>query len=114
MGEGHQFTALVEFQKCTGQSSMPMEYFTPSAIMLMPVTEKTLEFVVTSHFHFSDLLGFPVYEYVRYTFSSEEGVEVRTTLYDSMSFKQPGPSYTISGFIGSGVEITLYLNFMNN
>jgi hypothetical protein len=103
--KGKQFVILLDLQQCTGKPGMPMGYFIPSAMMLIPPTETTLERVTTSHLHFSDHTGNPAYEYVKYTFYSDSSVVVQTTFYDPNSFLPLAPPHTFTASIGKGVYI---------
>jgi hypothetical protein len=104
---GHQFVIVLDLQQCTGKAGMPMGYFTPNALMLIPATETTPEHVVTSHLHFTDHSGSPTYEYVKYTFNSDNTVMVRTTFYDPQSFKPIGTPHTFQCSVGKGIEVTM-------
>jgi hypothetical protein len=105
MREGNRFVILLDLQQCTGKPGMPTGYFTPTAMMLVPATEKTPERVVTSLLHFTDHSGSPVYEYVKYTLNSDNTVAVRTTFYDPQNFKPIGEARTLQCSLGKGVEV---------
>jgi hypothetical protein len=102
---GKQFVILLDLQQCTGKSGMPLGYFVPSAMMLIPAKEGNPERVMTSHLHFSDHSGNPTYEYVKYTFYSDNSVVVQTTFYDPKSFLPLGPPHTFTCSIGKGVFV---------
>ncbi|HEY5236620.1 MAG TPA: VirK family protein [Rhabdochlamydiaceae bacterium] len=104
--KGKQFVILLDLQQCTtGKPGMPMGYFAPSAMMLIPPKEGSPERVMTSHLHFSEYGGNPTYEYVRYTFYSDDSVVVQSTFYDPKSFLQLVPPHTFTTSIGKGVFI---------
>lgn len=105
MRAGHRLVILLDLQQCTEKSGMPMGYFTPSSMMLIPATKVASERVVTSHLHFTDHSGSPTYEYVKYTFNADNSVMVRTVIYDPQSFKPIGASHTINCTFGKGIEI---------
>ncbi len=105
MRAGNRFVILLDFQQCTGQSSMPMGYLTPRAMMLLPATDTTPERVATSDLHFTDHAGNPTYEYVKMTIHSDNTATVRTTFYDPQSFKSIGTGHTIHCLMGEGIKI---------
>jgi hypothetical protein len=103
--QGDRFVIVLDLEKCSGKSGMPTGYFAPSAMMLVPATEKNLERVATSHLHFTDHTGTPAYEYTKYTFNSDNTVQVRTVFYDPATFKPVGTPHTFNCSLGNGVEI---------
>jgi hypothetical protein len=84
---------------------MPLGYFAPNALMLIPATEAAAEHVTTSLLHFSDHTGNPTYEYVKYTFYSDNSVVVQTTFYDPKSFLPLGPPHTFTSSMDKGVSV---------
>lgn len=98
---GKQFVFIGDFKECTGDAGMPVGYFTPASMMLVG------ERIITSHLHFTDYLGYPAYEYVKYTFTSDNSVCVQTTIYDARNFIVQGIPHTVSCTIGSGFTINL-------
>ena len=105
MRSGNRFVILLDLQQCTEKSGMPMGYLTPTAMMLIPAKETTLERVVTSFLHFTDHLGDPTYEYVKFTLNSDNTVMIQTTFYDPQNFKPIGTAHTINCSMGKGIEI---------
>lgn len=106
MRRGNHFVILLDLQQCTGKSGMPLGYFVPSAMMLVSATEMSPERIMTSHLHFTDHSGTPTYEYVKYTFNSDNSVVIRTTFYDPQSFKPIGTAHTFKCSIDKGIEIS--------
>ncbi len=102
---GNRFVILLDLQECTGKCGMPVGYWTPTVMMLIPASDATSERVATSFLHFSDHLGYPIYEYVKYTFHSDNAVTIRTTYYDPQNFKPIGATHTINCLMGKGIEI---------
>jgi hypothetical protein len=102
---GNHFVILLDLQECTGKSSMPIGYFAPQAIMLKPETETSLAYVTTSNLHFTDHSGQPTYEYVKFTFNSDNTAEIKTTCYDPQNFNSRGTPHTFKCTIGNGVKI---------
>lgn len=105
MDAGNHFVIILDLKQCTGKPNMPTGYFTPNSMMLIPATEATAERVVTSHLHFTDRSGNPAYEYIKYTFNSDNSVVIRTTTYDPQSFTPIGISHTFNCSVGNGIEI---------
>jgi hypothetical protein len=105
MRAGNRFVILLDLQQCSGNSDMPMGYLTPTMMLLMPASDTNLERVMTSFLHFTDHLGYPIYEYVTCTFNSDDTVVVRMTFYDPQNFKPMGAIQPIDCSIGKGIEI---------
>ncbi len=103
--KGKQFVILLDLQQCTGKPGMPMGYFAPTSMMLIPATEGSPERVMTSHLHFSDHTGNPTYEYVKYTFYSDSSAVVQTTFYDPKSFLPLGPPHTFNCSMGKSIFV---------
>ena len=106
---GERFVIVVDLKKCSGNDGMPIGYFAPKAMMIVPSKETTLERVLTSDLHFSDHLSKPTYEYVKYTFNSDNTVVIHTTFYDPRDFSAFGTMHTVKSSLGNGIEI-----FTNN
>ncbi|MBS0652517.1 MAG: hypothetical protein JSR39_03210 [Verrucomicrobia bacterium] len=102
---GDRFVILLDLPQCTGNANMPMGYFAPNSMMLMPATATAPERVVTSLLHFSDHTGKPAYEYVKFTIHSDGSAIVRTTFYDPQTFTPIGPGHIVQCSIGHGIEI---------
>ncbi|MBS0651769.1 MAG: hypothetical protein JSR93_11470 [Verrucomicrobia bacterium] len=102
---GEHFVLLLDLPQCTGNPRMPIGYFAPSSMMLIPGTETTPERVATSLLQFSDHTGKPAYEYVKFTIYADGKVTVRTTYYDPQTFTPIGTSHTIDCSLGNGLEI---------
>lgn len=105
MCAGSRFVLLLDLQQCTERPDMPTGYLTPTAMMLMPETETNSRRVVTSFLHFTDRLGYPAYEYIKFTFHSDNTVTVGTRFYDPQNFKSVGIAHTINCLMGKGIEI---------
>ena len=85
---GNRFVILVNMQECSGKGGFG--YFAPKAMMLLPPRDKFLERVLTSDLHFSNYSGSPTYEYVKYTFNSDNTVTIDTSFYEPNDFKSIG------------------------
>ncbi len=105
--EGKRFVFLLDLQECTGNPRMPIGYFTPTEMMLMPASETLPERVVTSFMHFTEQAGNPIYEYVKFTLSSDGSVAIRTTFYDPQNFKSIGTPHTLNCMMGEGIDTPL-------
>lgn len=95
---GKRLTILVEHNQGLG-------YYTPNAMILIPASENSLERVATSNLHFSDYPGFPIYEYVKYTFYSDNSAVIQITAYDSQNFNPIRDPHTLNVAIGKGIQI---------
>lgn len=98
MRAGKRFTILVDHNKGMG-------YFAPSNMVLVPASETVLERVATSHLHFSDYPGFPLYEYVKYTFYSDNSATLQMSTYNAQNFNPIGDPRTLNFSIGTGIQI---------
>jgi hypothetical protein len=105
MCAGNQFVVVADFQRCTEKKEMPIGYFIPSSMMLVPANDTTPERVLTSDLHFSKHSSGPIYEYVKYTFNSDDSVLIQTTFYDPKNFNPIGTMHTIKCTLGEGIEI---------
>lgn len=103
--EGKHFVILVDHEQCTGRSGKAMGYFIPKAMMLIPATDTQPEYVTTSDLHFTDIFGKPSYEYVKYTFYSDDSATIRSVFYDPQDFKPLGSERKIHCSLDKGVEI---------
>src|SRR3990167_9883328 len=74
MQAGNYFVIVTNFKKCTHQPELPIAYFTPTAMLLIPATVTTPEHIATSDLHFTDQAGKPIYEYIKYTFNQDNVV----------------------------------------
>jgi hypothetical protein len=98
MRAGKKFTILVDHKQCLG-------YFTPSAMVLIPASENSLERVAASDLHFSDYPGYPVYEYVKYTFYSDNSAVLQMSVYNAQNYNLTGEPRVLNFTIGEGVKI---------
>lgn len=105
MRAGDYFVVLIDMQECTGNPNMPVGYFTPSKMLLIPSVGGNPERIVTSDLHFTDYSGSPTYEYTKYTFKPDNTVAIRTTLYDPLTFKVIGKEYEINCTLDNGLEL---------
>lgn len=104
MRSGNQVMIEVDLAACMQNKAMPVGYFTPNALMIVPGAK---EKVVASDLHFTDHSGRPAYEYVKYTFNADESVLIEVSVYDPVTFKQLSKPYTISSSLGQGVNVHL-------
>lgn len=105
MRSGKRFVIIANLQECTGKSNMPIGYFIPSKMMLVPASEVGPERILTSDLHFTNYIGKPVYEYVKYTFHVDDSVELRTVSYDPLDFKPINTAHVIHGTIGKAILV---------
>jgi hypothetical protein len=105
MRAGNRFVVLLNLQQCTGKSNMPIGYFIPSAMLLIPSTDTNAEYIATSHLQFTDYSGNPAYEYIKFTFNPDNSVIVRTLVYEPQTFKPTSPARIINCGLDKGVEI---------
>lgn len=105
MRAGDRFVFLLNLQECTGKPNMPIGYFTPSKLMLVPASTSGMERIVTSDLHFTDFTGSPTYEYIKYTFNADDSVMIRTVMYDPLTFKPIGNPHIINCVLGKGISI---------
>ncbi|MBX7067158.1 MAG: VirK family protein [Parachlamydiales bacterium] len=98
---GKRVTIVSNLQKCSGNPKFPIGSFAPNAMMIVPGAE---EKICASDLHFTDYSGQPSYEYVKYTFRTNNSVEIRTTVYSPVDFKQQG-THTVSCAIDQGVDL---------
>lgn len=103
MRAGERFTFVVNLQEMTCNFSMPIGYFVPSKMMLIGAVDHQDEKIVTSDLHFTDCLGIPTYEYVKYTFAPNNILHIRLVVY-STTF-EPLAEHVINCTIGNGVKI---------
>ncbi len=102
MRAGARVMIEVDLGACMQNENMPVGYFSPSSMMIVPGAK---EHVVTSDLHFTDTSGRPAYEYVKYTFNSDGSVVVQVTALDPQSFKALAKPHTIICSLGSGVQV---------
>ena len=102
---GERFIFVIDMQDCTGNPGMPVGYFSPTKLMLMPAKGENAEKIVTSDLHFTDYPGNSIYEYTKHTFKPDDTVSIRTVLYDPVSFKPIGKEYEIHGALNQGVKV---------
>lgn len=95
---GKRFTIVVDHPHGCG-------YFAPTGMVLVSACEDSLEHIATSHLHFSDYPGYPIYEYVKYTFNSDNSVVVNLAMYHPQNFTLIGEPFTLKSAIGHGVQI---------
>lgn len=108
MNSGDRFVIVLNLQECTGKSNMPIGYFIPSKMILMPASNLSSERIVTSDLHFTDHMGNPLYEYTKYTFQSDDSVVLRTVNYDPVTFKPIGSEHVINCVVDKGISIITY------
>lgn len=104
---GDRLVLVLKLQECTGNSNMPIGYFTPSKMMLVPASATSSERIMTSDLHFTDHTGSPSYEYTKYTFNPDNSVVVRTMTYDPLTFKPIKPEHVINCALDKGVSIAV-------
>jgi len=105
---GERFAIVLNLQECTGDPSMPIGYFIPSKMMLIPASALSSERIVTSDLHFTDYTGNAIYEYTKYTFNPDNSVVIRTSIYDPVTFMSIGTAHVIDCTLGKGVSITTF------
>ena len=103
--DGKRLVFLLNLQECTGKPGMPIGYFTPTEIMLMPASETLPERVVTSFLHFTEQSGKPVYEFVKFILNSDGTIAIRTAFYNPQNFEAIGLPHTLNCRMGEGIEI---------
>lgn len=105
MQAGNHFVIILDLKQCTGKSNMPTGYFMPDSMLLMPATEATPESLTTSHLQFTDHLGTPTYEYLKFRFNSDNSVVIRIAIYDPQNFKLISTPKIFNCSFGNGIEI---------
>ena len=105
MREGKHFTILLDVRECTGNPQMPVGYSTPTEMMWIPKSENGDEHISTSFLHFTDHGGVAKYEYVKYTFKSDESVDIQVAFYEPHSFELVGKKQQIHCYLDKGIEI---------
>lgn len=95
---GKRFTILVDHNQGLG-------YFVPTGMILIPASENSLERVAASNLHFSDYPGFPIYEYVKYTFYSDNSAVIQIIGYDAQDFTPIAAPHILNVSIGKGVQV---------
>lgn len=104
---GDRLVIVLNIQECTGKSNMPIGYFAPSKMMLVPASTANSERIVTSDLHFTEHTGSPSYEYTKYTFYPDNSVVIRTVIYDPLTFKTiDNTEHTVPCAIDKGINIT--------
>lgn len=98
MRAGKRFTILVDHKQGLG-------YYTPSGMVLVPASENSLERIATSHLHFSDYPGFPIYEYVKYTFYSDNSAVLQMSTYNAQNFNPTAEPRVLNFTLGEGIKI---------
>ena len=104
MQAGNRFVILANLQECTGKPYLPIGYFVPSKMMLVPASDLGSERIVTSDLHFTDHTGHPTYEYIKYTFNSDNSVIIHTVIYDPLTFKAIN-AHVINSILNQGINI---------
>lgn len=100
-----RFVVVLDLQQCAGDTRLPVGYFIPNALLLIPKTETVPERIATSHLQFTDHLGTPAYEYVKYTFYADNRVTIQVVLYDPQTFKPASAGHTLQCTLGQGVVV---------
>lgn len=103
---GNHFVIVLDLKQCTDNSEMPIGYFIPSTMLLMPASEKNAESLVTSHLQFTDHMGAPIYEYLKFRFYTDNRVEIRVARYDPQNFTLLSTPKTFYCSFGNGIKIT--------
>lgn len=98
MRTGKRFVILVDHNKGIG-------YFTPTGMVLIPASENGSERVATSNLHFSDYPGFPIYEYVKYTFYADNSVTLQMSAYNAQNYNPISEPRNLTFTIGNGIQI---------
>lgn len=98
MRAGKRFTIIVDHKQGLG-------YFTPTGMVLIPASENSLERVATSNMHFSDYPGIPIYEYVKYTFYSDNSAVIQISAYNAPNFTLISEPHVLNCTLGEGIKI---------
>lgn len=106
MRAGNCFSVHLDLPKCTGNAALPLGYFIPEGMLLIPEAESVQEHIVTSYLHFTDFMGAATFEYVTCTFYPDNSVLIRILYYDPQNFQPKDRGQSIYCALGNGVSVS--------